>query len=498
MKQFFKKILAEYKEAQKRPDDWETMDYYERKNYTRSVLAACSFMFNLLAIPVIIILAIIAFGSCAGPRKIQTVQEQEMRASIGLVEMPEEILRSAQNDNEGAQNGNADEQNGELTIKDDQGKSVTLMKAEADENGEMVARDRIIASVVTARFRNVAERGGKVNIIFEIRVPKEMQDDLWQLRFYPKLWIPGQAGNDLEPIYVTGAKYRESQLKGYERYNRFLDSIIQDSTRFIDMKKLEVFIQRNIPELYAFKKDSTIVSEAKFASAYGVTEQDAIDHYTRKLSKRRNARRAARSEAMYRKYVPVPIVQEGIRLDTVVTGDKDLLYTYVQTIPARQGMKKASVKVAGEIYQLDKVIYKIPASDSLTYYISSLTAFVDKSLNPNDAKYQDGVKALLNRDYKRAITWLKDYKDINTALAYMELEYNGTARQILEALPDSENFLYLKAVVYCRTDREEQAKEAFLKACELKPAFWHRGNLDPEISYIVQRFNLSNTQSINF
>ena len=463
--------------------DWEHMDYYERKLAKGSILAAFGFVMLIGAI----IMGLLALTySCSGPSKIQTVQEQEMRASIGLVEMPEEILRSAQNDN-------TEEQNGEITLKDDKGKTVTLMKAEADENGEMVARDRIVASVVTARFRNVAERGGKVNIIFEIRVPKEMQDELWQLRFYPTL-----NNQELEPVYVTGAKYRESQLKGYERYNRFLESIIRDSTRFIDLKKLEVFIQRNIPDLYAFKKDSTIVSEAKFASAYGVTEQDAIDHYTRKISKRRNARRAARSEAMYHRYVPVPIVNEGIRLDTVVQGDRDLLYTYVETIPARQGMKKASVKVAGEIYELDKVIYKIPASDSLTYYISSLTAFVDKSLNPHDAKYQDGIKALLNRDYKRAITWLKDYKDINTALAYMELEYNGTARMILEALPDSENVMYLKAVVYCRTEREEQAKEAFLKACELKPAFWHRGNLDPEISYIVQRFNLSNTQSINF
>ena len=460
------------------------------KEETIAILLGSGIVMHILEWVMIIVL----LASCAGPSKIQTVQEQEMRASIGLVEMPEEILRSAQNESAG-QAGNDEK---ELTIKDERGKTLTLMKAEADENGEMVAMDRIVASVVTARFRNVAERGGKVNIIFEIRVPKEMQDELWQLRFYPRLEIPGQAGNDLEPIYVTGAKYRESQLKGYERYNRFLDSIIKDSTRFIDLKKLELFIQRNIPDLYAFKKDSTIVSEAKFASAYGVTEQDAIDHYTRKISKRRNARRAARSEAMYRRYVPVPIVQEGIRLDTVVLGDKDLLYTYVETIPARQGMKKASVKVAGEIYELDKVIYKIPASDSLTYYISSLTAFVDKSLNPHDAKYQDGVKALLDRDYKRAITWLKDYKDINTALAYMELEYNGTARQILEALPDSENVLYLKAVVYARTDREEQAKEAFLKACELKPAFWHRGNLDPEISDLVQRFNLSNNSLSTF
>ena len=45
MKQFFKKLITDYKEAQKRPDDWDNMDYYERKNYTRAVLCGCSFMY---------------------------------------------------------------------------------------------------------------------------------------------------------------------------------------------------------------------------------------------------------------------------------------------------------------------------------------------------------------------------------------------------------------------------------------------------------------------
>ena len=476
MKQFFKRLIAEYKEAQKRPDDWDTMDYYERKNYTRSVLAGCSFMLNLLLIPALVIVSTCSH-SCASPSKIQTVQEQEMRASIGIPEY--EILRSAQNDN----NSGADEPEfREISLTN----GGVLMHAEADENGEMVARDRIIPSVVVARFRNIAERGGKVNIAFEIRVPKEMQDELWQLRFYPLL-----DSTVLEPVYITGSKYRESQLKGYERYNRFLDSIIRDSTRFIDLKKLEIFIQRNIPDLYAFKQDSTIVSEARFTSVYGVTEQQAIDHYTRKISKRRNARRAARSEAMYRRYVPVPIVEEGIRLDTVVTGDTDLLYTYIETIPARNGRKKASVTVSGEIYELDKVIYTIPATEPLTYYISSLTAFVDKSLNPHDPKYQDGVKALLDRDYKRAVTLLQPYQDMNTALSYMEMDYNGTARIILENLPENDSVCYLKAIVYARTDREEEARNCFMKACELKPSLWHRGNLDPEISWLIKNYQLT-------
>ena len=482
MRQFFKKLIADYKEAQKRPDDWDNMDYYERKNYTRAVLCGCSFMLNILLL-IAVLIGIFTCHSCSAPGKIQTVKEQQMKASIGIPEY--EMRRSARQDS----TNTSDFQKQEISLTD----GSILMRAKADENGEMVARDRIIPSVVVARFRNIAERGGKVNIEFEIRVPEGMLDELWQLRFYPDL-----DGRKLEPVYITGAKYRESQLKGYERYNRFIASIITDSTRFINLKALELCIQRNIPDLYAFKQDSTLVSEAQFTSVFGVTEQEAIDHYTRKLSKRLNARRAARSSAMYRKYIPVPIVSEGIRLDTVIKADQEFVYLYRESLPARDGKKKAKLSVSGKIFELNKAIYTIPPTDTLTYYISSLTAFIDNSLNPYDAKYRDGLSALRSRDYKRAVTLLQSYQDINTALAYLEMDYNGTARIILENLPESENVLYLKAVVYARTGREEQAQAAFLKACELKPSFWHRGNLDPEISYLVQRFNLSNTQSINF
>ena len=476
MKKFIKKLIADYKEAQQRPDEWDEMDYYERKNYTRSVLCGCSFVLNIFLV-IFIIIALVCSHSCSTPSHIQTVQAEQMQATIGIpeYEIPQTEVQDTTATNEK-----------DVTLKDDQGKTITLMKAEADENGEMVARDRIIPSVVVARFRNIAERGGKVNIEFEIRVPKDMMDDLWQLRFYPKL-----DSTNLEPVYITGAKYRESQLKGYERYNRFIASIITDSTRFINLKALELFIQRNIPDLYAFKQDSTIVSEARFTSVFGVTEKEAIDHYTRKLSKSLNARRAARSREMFRQYVPVPIVQEGIRLDTVITAGDEFVYLYSETIPARNGRKKAQVTLSGKIFELNKVIYRIPETEPLTYYISSLTAFVDKSLNSHDPKYQDGVAALQNRDYKRAVTLLQEYKDINTALAYLEMDYNGTARTILETLPDSENVCYLKAIVYARTDRDEEARKYFLKACELKPSLWHRGNLDPEISWLIKHYQLT-------
>ena len=137
---------------------------------------------------------------------------------------------------------------------------VLIMNAVRDENGEMTATDVIRASTVTARFRNVAERHGKVDLQFQVRVPQALQDSKWQLRLNPDMFIL-EDSTRLEPVIITGADYRKRQLKGYERYQRFLDSIVSDQDKFIDVHQLEVFIKRNIPLLYQFRKDTSFVSE---------------------------------------------------------------------------------------------------------------------------------------------------------------------------------------------------------------------------------------------
>ena len=365
MKKLFKKIKAWYKENCQRPDDWENMSYYDRKLFTATVgMAFCVVMCPILLVLVIILLCA---QSCSTPSKIDTVQREKLHAEIGLVQEPVlpkgEIYEIANPDT--------------LVVHDDDGREMILMRAIKDENGEMVATDVINAAVVEARFRNVAERHGKVDIEFQIRVPKDMQDDKWQLRFYPQMHILEDT-LQLEPVIITGAKYRKAQLRGYQQYEKFLASIVTDSTRFINMHLLELFIQRNIQDLYAFKTDSTIVSDAQFQSVFGVTEQDAIEHYTNTISKRLNARRAARRDEMYNKYVRVPIASEGVRLDTVITAaNGDFIYNYVQTIHTRPKLRKVDVVLIGDIFEQDKRLYEIPETEPLTYYISSLSAFVD-------------------------------------------------------------------------------------------------------------------------
>ena len=352
MKKLFKKIKAWYKDNCQRPDDWENMSQHDRRLFTISAFAA--FAMVMCPILIAILIALLCAQSCAGPSKIQRIQTEQMQASIGLVEeagiKQMELLEMPRPDT--------------LVVHDDDGREFIIMKAVKDENG-------------------------KVDIEFQIRVPKDMQDEAWQLRFYPQMHILGDTLN-LEQVIITGAKYRKAQLRGYQQYEKYLASIVTDSTRFINMRLLELFIQRNIPDLYAFKADSTEVEDAhfnaildtkvasSFASQYGVTGRDAIEHYTNTISKRLNARRWEQREKMYRRYVKAPIVHEGLRLDTVITAaNGDFIYNYVQTIRTRPKLRKVDVVLSGDIYEQDKRLYEIPATEQLTYYISSLSAFVD-------------------------------------------------------------------------------------------------------------------------
>ena len=579
-------------------------------------------------------------------------------------------------------------------------KEILIMKAIKNEDGEMVAHDVLDAAVVTARFRNVAERNGRVDIEFQVIVPQSMQDSKWQLRFRPQMYIM-QDTLDLDPVIITGAEYRKGQLRGYQQYEKFLATIVTNPDEFVNWWLLELFIERNMPDLYAFKTDSTYVSDEEFASVYGVTEKEAIEHYTDDLARKANNKRISRREKMYRKYVKVPIVTEGLRLDTVIqTLGGDFIYRYVQPIKTRPKLRKVDVVLSGDIYESDTKIYDIPMSDPLTFYISSLSAFVDNreryltkvierrveentacyiefasgsfevdekignnpgeigrikdnlislmqnekfdldsilvtsSASPEgtvkfndrlsklrsegiseyfskwmnhyqdslerergfavdeegniiiqkrtqipmigrsngenwqmldrlvekdtvmtedekksyisyaeikdidqrerslqslgcyrhmreklyprlrtvrfdfhlhrkgmvkdtvhttvlDTAYMNGVQAIRDRDYEVALTLLRPYNDYNTAIAYLCMDYNASAMQILESLERTAQVNYMLAVLYSRRGDEEKAVECYVRSCSQDQSYVHRGNLDPEISVLIRRYGLN-------
>lgn len=254
-----------------------------------------------------------------------------------------------------------------------------IMNAIRDtETGEMTATDVITASKVVARFRNVAERAGKISFSFDITVPEGMIASEYQLRFSPL--IETSSGNiPLDPVFITGSAYRKRQLRGYERYREFLESIITDSTAFIRKEQLETFLKRYYPETAAMKTDSSYVPEPLAQNLFGVSQAEALRHYTDMMRKRRNDKRMDSKEEMFRKYVKSPVINEVV-LDTVMSaGDGSLMYRYTHTMAAGPGMRKLSVSLGGSVYRDGKLVMQMPSPEKLTYYISSLSTLADNS-----------------------------------------------------------------------------------------------------------------------
>ena len=108
-----------------------------------------------------------------------------------------------------------------------------------------------------------------------------------------------------------------------------------------------------------------------------------------------------------------------------------------------------------------------------------------------DTAYMSGVRAIVDRDYKKAISILRPYGDYNLAVAYCAMDYNASALEILERLPEDDRTLYMLAIIHSRMGRDDLAVEDYLKSCSMNPSFIHRGNLDPEISSLIKKYGLN-------
>ena len=644
------------------------------------------------------ILAVVCLGlciiACGTQKKVTRIRKESTGVQISLPREKEVQFRDIKSDYRPADT---------LTVVDMDGHQQLIMNAiRDDETGEMVATETIEAAMVTARFRNVAERHGKVDIEFQIRVPHDLFDPAWQIRFYPRMVVLEDTLN-LDHILITGNQYRREQDKGYMRYRRFMESIVTDSTEFIHIGQFELFIERNIPALYMFKQDSSYVTDEQFESCFGVDEEQAIEHYTNKFRRWFNNWKKDNVEVMYRRYIKSPIVTDHLKLDTVIQAmNGDFIYNYIQTIQTRPKLRKVEVFLSGDIYEQERHLYSIPQAEPLTFYISSLSSFVDNterylsrilsrkveentacyiefkagsdavidtmgnnapeidrikgnlaslvrntefdldsivvvasaspegtySFNRNlssrrgagvsryfesyvrryvdslkreegfrfnldeeyngggtleasdirfishsepenwrmldalvrndvvmddgdkeeyfshegmepdtreaamrsdrqykyyrevlypkvrivkfafhlhrkgmiqdtvlttvlDTAYMNGVQAIRDRDYEKAITLLRPYNDYNTAIAYCSMDYNASAMAVLEKIERTAPVNYMLAVLHSRKGEDREAVECYLRSCQQDPSYVFRGNLDPEISALIKQYGLN-------
>lgn len=371
-----------------------------------------------------ILLVVLAFlaVSCSTSRTMQKIRSGEVRMDISVPDekpLEDERERDVRIDD----------------IRSELSDCPIIMNAIRDsETGEMVATDVIAASTVVARFRNVAERAGYVSISFDVNVPAEMASSDWQLKLRPYMKIMDDIVQ-MDPVFITGERYREAQLKGYQRYRQFLASIITDTTDLVRVEQLELFIQRYYPDTYAMKTDSSLVSDPVAKNLFGVTQAEALRHYTRQLKVRANQRRKSRVGQMYGKYVKDPIITEGIRLDTVLTSsDGDFTYRYLHTFRSRPSLKKVNINLIGEIYEDGEKLQSLPFPEDLTFYISSLSTLADYS-----TKYMTRVLYRNVYDHTKAlIDFEKNSHVIDTSLSDNASELKRIVRCIDDVLSHQE------------------------------------------------------------
>lgn len=595
-----------------------------------------------------------------------------------------------------------------LTVIGPDGNRVFFMKATVDSSGTIHATEQLRGVVVTARFKNIPERNGMVRISFEVRVPQKMLNPHWQIRIRPHAVIMEDTV-EMEEVHVTGRHYRDRQIKGYELYNRFLSTIITDSSELTHTGLLETFIERNIPLLAQMRHDSSIVDPMQVRGLYGISFNNARQHYLKHLAIMRNNRRAKLAPQKFEHFVSDPYITEGVRIDSVISdNNEDMVYCYSQSLNTRPGLRKIDMTVDGYIYYDGEMRYALPASEPLTFYVSSfatlaeererfitkvierkvtgnttaalefrageyvldenygdnheqisriksfmhdiidkgtfgmdsltITAtcspegsyvlndrlaglrgkeisgyfrayvmdccrkadsimheqtgtiinlasaadtenyssnlgldsikfivkhipedwnrlayliqcdssimdkagisdilhttsspdlreqllsshpeypYIKKQLYPAlrevkfdfylhrkgmvkdtvhttepDTVYRAGLVAIRDRDYKKAVQCLGPYKDINSAVAFLAMDYNASAMKVLETLPSSGKRDYLMAIAYSRNGNERRAVECFLNSINLEPSMSFRGNLDPEISRLIEKYNL--------
>lgn len=524
-----------------------------------------------------------------------------------------------------------------LTYKDANGNEKLLTDSEKDEKtGENIPAVTLGEVTVTAKSRTIPERNGKISIPFVVTVPQKYAQRDWRIVISPVLDNAG-ARRPLKPISIAGADFRKMEGR---REGIRLERMRRDVATTKKIAERESYFQ---PLLY--RNDSTVRMKER---EYGSWKEQM--------------------ERMHRSW----------ELDTIISSSQSLSYYYKQEFPSVDMQRKLKVYFTAEIEDLGETSYRLQAGDTLNYFLSSMTQFLDrtpryvrktvlrkatekissyicfpvgrtnvidtlgsnrdeiekvkekmreinegnefvvdsivllsgcspegywianealskgrgealkkyltpvlatnaeaieliktrhcgenwdglvklleqsditgrdeiisliketkepdererkirrtfprayermrKEMYPKlravdfvyhlsrrgmvedvmytdviDTAYAAAVRLMDERKYREAMPKLLEYRDMNTAICYMSLGYDSVAIDILQELPETADREYLFAVLYSRNGMEEAAVQRFLKCCKMDDTKIDRGELDPEISVLIRKYNL--------
>jgi tetratricopeptide (TPR) repeat protein len=179
-----------------------------------------------------------------------------------------------------------------------------------------------------------------------------------------------------------------------------------------------------------------------------------------------------------------------IERDTILTNKKGLLDCFAEVEPDKR--ENLLSKYKQEYNYLKENIYPLLRKVSIELNLLRIGMVKDTiHTSEPDTLYTRGVNLLKKREYSKALEILIGYNDINTAIAHLSLGQDVSAYSILEKLKESAHQLYMMAIIHARKGEEQEAARLFLKSKELDIKMAYRGGLDPEISKLIEKYNLN-------
>lgn len=291
---------------------------------------------------------------------------------------------------------------------------------------------------ISAPSRRVAERSGKVLIEFLVDVPEALFRKDFQLALFPKL-SGSDSLAELRPVVLNGSTFRGKQKKQYQTYGKYVESLElngqERKEKFLNQRLFSIYLERqgllrekenerrrkaysayllsekkmrerdnlfgNVPERASREFNSGSLSNLFSLIPYAqvtrdkllsdavergnspkllpsLSLEDSLHAYNLFWSKRKfeaNEKKIARLGDTFEKIIDYP-VYENAYLDTVVSrGRHQINYQY--WLEAGESSPRMLLSLDGAVTAIDGSSYHFKAIDTLTYFVSSMTTFID-------------------------------------------------------------------------------------------------------------------------
>lgn len=309
--------------------------------------------------------------------------------------------------------------------------------------GEYITQMELTEITVVARSKQVAERNGRINLDFVVTVPGELISNKWQFQLTPvaykrtdtirleRIFLSGadfakmqkkgymryQAFmNSIIPDSLYLQKlfdekgYRKALAELEDEYfqawkheviakERWIDWSDKANARFALFNyKMErnrqaiagynsilehlpaYWLRREMDGRYIPSKWRIFADGNHRIRTKSITPEDSAaitERFTDYGKMAENQKRKELAGEMYEKYVRFPY--ESARLDTVIKEGDSFVYYYKQELPATENTKKIDLTLDGQILSKDETRTALPPSDTITYFISSMVQFLDRT-----------------------------------------------------------------------------------------------------------------------